>query len=780
MKLPLSLIQSFIHTDLSPAKIGDTLTLLGIEVDRIENEQPPFANVIVAEVLTVKKHPDSKNLQIAEVNDGKAVHQVVCGAPNCRAGMKTAFAPVGAVLTDANGMEHRIEKTSIRGIESNGMLCSGAELKISESQEGILELPFELKNGADALPLLWDPLFELSLTPNLGHCMSALGIARELSASLQIPIQKAKKEVSAEPLKIKMLLNDFSACPRYSCCLIEGLQTQAAPFWLKRQLEACGQKSINAIVDIANYIMLKNGQPLHAFDYDLIEGETIQISRSTEPVQFLGLDGIQREVPAGTLLISDAKKPVAIAGIMGGANSAVSEKTTRILLEAAYFDPILIRTASKKMGLRTESSQRFEKGIDPNGVQEALFEAAQLIGGSLKGSIDLKKESFKPKEIAYRTQKINHALGTHLSETEIENILQRLGFQTKKGKAEVPLYRFDISSEVDLIEEVARIYGYNHIPKVTPRVSTSRIPHDPVFLFENEFKAKLIGLGLTEFLCCDLISPKLADICHLITPEVMGFLKASYSKSEEYSILRTSLLPGLLQVTQRNFSQKNPTFSAFEMGRIHFTQDQQVVEIPMAAILLTGKREKAHWSHKPSDIDYFDLKGMIENLLQGSFSSVTYQSGSTHLSFHPGRQADIHIGDLIVGSLGEVHPTLLEKFNIEQRVFYAELNLLHLLKMKKTHIRMIPLPQFPASERDWTIPLPPETPIDQIFQAIHSVKSPLLTEVDLKDLYTPNEGEQKRATFRFIYRDLFKTISSEEVEMEHAKMMQAVGKLLAK
>lgn len=773
MKLPLSLIKSFIQLELPPVKIGEILTLLGIEVDEIENGQPSFAKVVIAEVLSIKKHPDAKNLQIAQVSDGEKIYTVVCGASNCRAGMKTALAKVGAILTDADGLQRSIEQSNIRGVESQGMLCSGSELRVLREREDILDLPSEMKTGEDAARLLWDPIFELSLTPNLGHCMSALGIARELSAALQIPFSPPK----AGPLngsEIPVAVYDFALAPRYMCCLIENVLIGPTPFWMKKQLEGCGQKSINSAVDTTNYIMMKMGQPLHAFDYDLLEGGKIQVGPAKELFKFLGLDGVEREVPKGALLIFDGKKPIAIAGVIGGANSAVSEKTKRILLEAAYFDPISIRNTSKKLGLRTESSQRFEKGIDPTGLNIALYEASEQIGGTIKGFADVKIKPFIPREIEYRSSRINQILGTKLSETEIEEIFARLGIAAKGGKAEIPLYRADLSEEIDLVEEAARIYGYNNIEKTTPQCSISLIPNDPIFLFENEMRRRFLSAGLIEFLTCDLISPKLAEITREITPQSMGLLQTVYSKSEEFSILRTSLLPGLLQVTKGNLDQKNQTISSFEIGRIHFLQNGKVTEIPMAAILLTGKRDPVHWSHKSSDFDLFDLKGILENFFLARYLP------SSHLSLHPGRQADIYMNDLIVGSLGEVHPALLRKFNIEARIFYAEINLIHLLKKREAHLKIKPLPQFPSSERDWTIPLLIKMPIDRVFEAIFSQKSPLLEKAELIDLYLPEGVEQKNATFRFVYRDPLKTISFEEVEREHEKIMQGVMKLLAK
>jgi phenylalanyl-tRNA synthetase beta chain len=764
MKLPLSLIKSLVEIDLTPGEIGDTLTLLGLEVDFIHNEKPPFSGVFVGEVLTTKPHPDAKNLQIAEVSDGKEHFSLVCGAPNCRAGMKTAFAKVGALLTDAQGLPRRIEKTTIRGVESSGMLCSLKELQVSDDHEGIVDLPFNLQNGEDLLNILWDPVFEISLTPNLGHCMSALGVARELSAKLNIPLKKQDHHLHLNPIDFHVQIEEPRLAPHYICCLIENVKVGPSPFWLKTQLEAAGHKSINNVVDATNYVSMKLGQPLHAFDYDLLVGKTLRIAPNKHLQKFTCLDGVTREIPEQALVISDAKKPVAIAGVMGGENSAISTATTTILLEAAFFDPITIRNGAKKLSLRTESAQKFEKGVDPSGLKNALALASELIGGTLKGGVEINRP-LAPKAITYRVDRVNQILGTKLSKNEIEDIFIRLGFKVNNETVHVPSFRLDLQEEIDLIEEVARIYGYNNIEKRDPVCTISQIPHDPMFLFENEMRRKLTGQGLFEFLTCDLLSPALAEVAKSITPASMELLKSSYSKSEEYSILRTSLLPGLLQVTKGNFAQKNLTFGAFEIGRIHFLQEGVVTEIPMAAILLTGKRERAHWSHKPADFDFFDLKGIIETFVTGDFLP------SNHMTFHPGRQADIQVGDLIIGSAGEVHPQFLEKFDLSQRVYYAEINLLHLLHLRKPHHRMNPLSQFPASERDWTVALPLQSAIDPIFKGIESLKSHLLEKVELIDLYQPEHATIKNATFRFTYRDPFKTVLFETVEKEHAKII---------
>jgi phenylalanyl-tRNA synthetase beta chain len=648
--------------------------------------------------------------------------------------------------------------------------------------KSFLHLELSIEKIAEVLTLLGievdriheGDVFELSLTPNLGHCMSALGIARELSAALQIPMKSFEASLPKKHLDLKIIVRNETLCPHYMCCLIEDIQVSPSPSWLKEELEACGQKSINNVVDITNYVMLKFGNPLHAFDYDLLEGNAIKVDLSAKEESFLGLDEVERTVPKGSLFIFDAKKPIALAGIMGGANSSISEKTKRVLFEAASFDPIQIRNTSRKIALRSESSQRFEKGVDPLGMETALQEVCQLLGGTFKGYASFSKDTPVFKKIPYRIEKINRLLGLHLSQTEIEEIFTRLQFKPKNGLVEVPLYRTDIQEEIDLVEEVARIYGYNNIDKPTPYCTTSQIPSDPLFIFENEMRRRFVALGLTEFLNCDLLSPKLAEIAHEITPKGMDFLKASYSKSEEYSVLRTSLLPGLLQVTQKNIDQKNLNLAAFEIGRIHFLSNAKVTEIPMGAILLTGKARPSHWSQKSVDFDYFDLKAMIEELSPAHFRP------SQHLFFHPNRQADVYLNDILVGSLGEIHPSLLEKFHIEQRVYYAEFHLPYLMQLKKKDLKMKPLPPFPSSERDATLPIDSQVPIDAIFDAIKAVHSPLLEKIELIDLYIPQNALQKNATFRFTYRDALKTISFEEVEREHAKIQAHIAKLLAK
>ncbi len=792
MKIPLSLLKTYLPLNVSIETLCNTLTLLGIEVDSVLNPRPPFARVIVGEILDVKPHPNGEKLTIAKVHNGKEAVQLVCGAPNCKPGVKTAFAVPGSLLLNDDESPRILEKATLRGVESNGMLCSASELRLWKDDQGIIELPHEWKNGEDLASYLWDPVLELSLTPNLGHCLSALGIARELSAALQEPLKlpsfplHENESVKLEK-KIAIHIENPRTTPRYMGRLIENVKIGPSPFWLRQKLLSSGLKPINNVVDVTNFIMLKTGQPMHAFDYDSIEGKSLHIAPSKEKILWTGLDGIKREIPAETLLISDSKKPIAIAGILGGENSAVHAETKNVFLEAAFFDPIAIRKGAKKVGLRTDSAIRFEKGVDPNGIEAALEEASYLIanlaGGRIaKGKIDLKQGSFERKKISLRPKRVNQLLGTKLSQTEMENIFLRLDCEIEKKDdlsiyVKAPTYRFDLLEEIDLIEEIACIYGYNNIERSPARSTPSQISNDPVYLFEKNLRKQAAGLGLQEFLTSDLISPKQSDLCiEFMTSRGFKFLKAIHAKTEEYSILRPSLLPGLLQVAKTNFDLKNQTFSAFEIGRIHFLQNAKSIEIPMLALLLTGKSAPSHWSRKGEDVDFYTMKGLFENLFSSiQISEVSFTS-SNHLSFHPGRQANIQCNGLTIGSFGEIHPDILMKSDIKQRVLFGELDIEHLIRLHRPQALFTAIPNLPSSERDWTISIPSQARMESFFHCIALHRPQILEKFELIDLYQPNPMHEKNATFRFTYRDLLKTISTEEVEIEHEKLIKILAK----
>ncbi|MDE3055905.1 MAG: phenylalanine--tRNA ligase subunit beta [Verrucomicrobiota bacterium] len=811
MKMPLSLIRSYLPSlTLSPKEVADVLTLAGVEVDHLLHPTAPFSGVYVGEVVSVLPHPNAERLRVAEVSDGKETVSVVCGAPNCRAGIKTAFAKPGALLTDAQGEKQKISRAKLRGIESNGMLCSEEELSLGKASDGIVELPHEFQTGADLAPLLWDPLFEISLTPDLGHCLSALGLARLIASvehvSLSLPkFPSLKKNRDGKEKEWKLEIQAPDLCPLYFGALMEDVKIGPSPFWLRKVLTAAGIRPICNAVDIGNYILLKRGQPLHLFDADALQGNTLFVKRAEKESVFRGLDEIERTIPEGTLLISDQKGPVAIAGILGGERSSTGEKTKRLFIESALFSPSSIRKTMKKLDLRTESGHRFERGIDPEGIESALQEAAALIaeicGGKAVEETAYQSPgfSFAPKKIPLRLAQIPRLLGLPLSQGETEGILRRLHFPFQEAtlgtlEVTVPLYRHDVSKEIDLLEEIARLYGYHRFPAGNLCSSLSSLPHDPVWLWEERVRKGCLGLGLQEFLTADLIGPQLISLAKEWLHPNLHLLQTINSKTEHYSLLRPSLLPGLLEVVRHNGNQKRRDIAAFEIGNIHLMEKEAPFERAMLALVLTGKRAPSHWSDsekKSSNAwDFFDLKGMIESLLPTSLADRSLKAGkkslasryehSSHPSFHPHAQAHLFIGDDRIGSLGQLHPELTTAMQIEEKVFYAEIDLQSWRDaLNSLESRMQPLPKFPNSERDWTLPWPRRKAIQPLLDAVYAHASPLLEDVHLLDLYAPAEKEEKMVTLRFLYRDSLKTLSFDEVQKEHDRLVTEVLKTVA-
>lgn len=794
MKIPLSWLQDYINPGCSSAQIASLLTSAGLEVDAVEMITPNFERVIVGKVLRTEKHPNADKLCLAWVTDGVETYQVVCGAPNCREGLKTAFAPVGATLPEPTGKKFQVNKAKLRGVESFGMLCSAKELEIGTEHDKIIEFSEQVKEGTDIAELYADTIFEISLTPNLGHCSNVIGVARELSAVTGQPIRYPKTDVveSKEPAAkaAQVIVEDKQGCPRYACRIIKNVKVTPSPDWLQKRLTASGLRPINNIVDITNYVLLEMGQPLHAFDYDKLEGHTIIVRSAKGNEPFVTLDGKERVLEKDDILICDQKKPVTLGGIMGGQNSEVSDTTANILLEAAYFHAGKIRKSSKRLGLQTDSSKRFERGADPNAVISALNRAAMLIqqiagGDVLEGIIDVKQGLFPEKVIKCRLSRINSLLGTRLSLNEVENVFKRLQFHYKwNGQDEfsvtIPTFRVDITAEIDLVEEVARIYGYNNIQKSSMRYQSSTIPHTPIFLFEREVRSRLIAEGLQEFITCDLIGPKISGIVkeHLMPEDAI--ISVLNPMSIEQSMLRTTLLPGLLQLVKYNIDHQNLEINGFEVGRIHFKEGEQYKEESVLGIVLSGKTAPHFWGEKPHDADFFDLKGILENFLGELGISNAIYTPSDFKSFHSGRQAFISVDKLKIGSIGEIHPTILRRLDVTQRIIFAELSLHDLMKVRKVTRQMQSLAKYPASERDWTLTLKEEIPVQKVIDEIKCAATPLLEDVSLIAVFRNEKlGNNKNVTFHFVYRDKERTIEQEAVDAEHAKITTIVsGKLV--
>jgi phenylalanyl-tRNA synthetase beta chain len=790
MRITLSLIKKFLDIKKEAKDIAHLLTLAGIEVEKIENETPSFTDVIVAKVLEVQKHPSSEKLVIAKIFDGKDTIQVVCGALNCRKGIIVAFAKIGATLKDENNNVFKIKKAKLRGIESYGMLCSAKELNLATEADKILELPLDFEIGKD-LSFLSKPIFEISLTPNQGHLLSAIGIARELACLTKTKIQMPKLELKENPQssiekEIKVSIED-PLSKRYCSRIIEDITIAPSPFWLQKELEDCNIRPINNVVDATNYIMLKFGHPLHAFDYEKIENNQLIVTSVNKPTKFICLDQVKREIPKNSLVIKDKNKTLAIAGIIGGLNSAISSNTKKIVLEAAHFDSLSIRKTSKLLNLKTESSMRFEKAIDFNMIPIVIDYAAALIakltnGKIIKGKIDIIKDFLKPKKLSLRINRVKKILGIAISENEIIDIFKRLDFKILEINdevilLEVPTYRNDISLEIDLIEEIARIYGYNNISKNTPYYRSSSVTNSESYIFETNLKSYLRSSFLQEVKTCDLISPKLADIA-LLNINRESLIKVKHFKSIDQSILRPTLLPSLLEIVKYNQDHKNSNFLAFEISKVHYKNKDEYIEKPVMSIILSGKRNPHLWDKSNFDVNFYDIKGILENLLNVSLNKKYKFKPSNYKGFHPWKQAIVYMKEEEFGILGEVHPSVLSTLDIKKQVFFAELDLTYVMQNKKEGMQFKDFSQYPSTQRDLTISLNEKEQTQKIFDIVEKIKSPILEKLYLLDLYSVENT--KNLTFRFIYRDQNKTISNETVEKEHSKITKEIIKQLEK
>ncbi|MCX6989632.1 MAG: phenylalanine--tRNA ligase subunit beta [Chlamydiae bacterium] len=795
MKAPLSWLKEFLDLSLTPEKISEVLTLAGLEVDAVTLIGSNFSGVVVAKVLSTIPHPNADRLCVATVTDGTEELQIVCGAKNCRPGLITALAKIGASLPpDESGKPFKIKKGKLRDVESFGMLCAADELGLSKEGEGIMELSEEFPLGTDISSLFSDAIFDISLTPNLGHCLSIQGIARELSALLDIPLKKQALSIQESSQGAKELLKvdiqDTERCNRYMARVVKNVKVGPSPDWLKRKIESCGLRSINNVVDISNFIMLGFGQPLHMFDYDKIAEHKIIVASGTPHKHLKTLDAAERALPEDLLLICDPTKPLAIAGIMGGDSSAVSESTTNIVIEAALFSPKAIRKGCKDLSLKSDSSQRFERGVDAEAIAFALDKAAELLsslanGEIAKGVIDHNVHPFIAKKITCRLERVQSLLGIDISLREVATLLQRLHIKVVKEHASslellIPAHRNDINAEVDLIEEVMRIYGYNNVPKRKPLHVSSSLMDAPMYLLENEVRERLISEGLQEQITCDLISPALSELTKEPSNKDFSALHVLQSKSADYSVLRGTLLGGLLECVKHNSSHQNMNLSGFEVGRVHFRQGDKIEELSCAAIVLTGLCGPHHHDPKPRMVDFYDLKGIIENLCSFfKIEGISFEPSHLH-NFQPGRQARIKRGDITLGVIGQVHPATLQKLDCIESVYYAEINLHELLSMQNREIRIESLAQFPGSERDWTLTVKKETPVASLLQAVNEVPSTYLEKVYMLDLFESEKlgKDRKNVTLRFSYRDKEKTLSYESIEAEHMNLTQKVAEKL--
>ena len=790
MKTSFNWLKEYVDCELSVAELADRLTMAGLEVEGIEEKGSALKGVVVAQIVSIAPHPQADRLSLCRVKTGERTYPVVCGASNMKKGDKVALAIAGAELP--GGVQ--IKKTEIRGEPSEGMLCSEAELGLSTSAEGIMILPPESPLGmpvADALNTK-DHILEISVTPNRGDCLSIIGIAREvaslLGTGLHPPTLKLREGKHRVEECVRVSILDPDLCPRYSARLITGVQINPSPFWLRTRLEQAGVRSINNVVDVTNYVMLEYGQPLHAFDFDLLEGTEIVVKRAAEAERFVTLDEVERVLNRDTLMICDAASPVAIGGVMGGLNSEIRDQTSRVLLESAYFSPQGIRRTSLALGLQTESSYRFERGIDPEGVLAASLRASTLIadlaeGEAAQGVIDCYPTPLPCPEIKLRLPRVGALLGTSLEQQEVKRLLERLHMEVRANKGTEwvitpPTYRSDITREIDLIEEIGRLMGYDRIPAQVPRMWVMPFSREQAEELEQRAKDTLIGLGFYEVITYSFISPQALaslqfppdDPCHTPLPLLNPLAEAQ-------SVMRTTLLPGLLETARYNLSHESGDMKLFELREVYHARGEEKLPEERRALagLIMGAVAKQGWNSTPQRADFYYSKGCVEQLLSEVRSPLpTFTRDGLPPYLNTGQAAVIRLDREAIGVVGELLPEVALAFELPPGVFIFELDLPRLAKHVRKEIAFNPLPRFPSVTRDVAVTIDAGISAGEVMGIIRGVDNQYIEAIEVFDCYQgdPIPAGKKGLAFRISYRSLDRTMTDAEVNQFHQEVLK--------
>jgi len=794
MKISLEWLKEYVATSIPPSELGEMLTQAGLEVENLTECKPSFQRVVVAELRSFSRHPRSDHLSICAVHDGQKEYTVICGAPNLRKGDKVALALEGASLP--GGM--KIEKTVLLDVASEGMLCSEKELGLSDEASGIMIVDSENRLGLpveQVLPLQ-DWILDVNVTPNRSDCLCVIGIAREVAAltgqPLRIPSFKGLAGKTPIAKQTSVMIERADLCPRYVAKLVSGVRIGASPFWMRRRLQAVGVRSINNIVDVTNYVMLEAGQPLHAFDFDYLEENRIVVRTAEIGESFTTLDNISRTLPENALMICDGKKPVALAGIMGGLNSEVQAGSRNILLESAYFDPMGIRRTSKKMGLSTEASVRFERGIDPQGTLRAAERAAvlmvELAGGVMAdGSIDNYPQRMESPKIHLRASRVNSILGTDLSPKEIPRYLQRLELEVAPAEKEsfwvtVPTFRVDLSREIDLIEEIARLHGFNRIPVTLPAGTVMAEKESALQRAAPHARRLLVGMGLREVITFSFISPTMVKSLGIQDADDRAkSLRIQNPLSEDQAIMRTTLIPGLLQVIQTNLSRQNLHLKIFELGRVFLPRPDQELpeEVETLGGILTGLREEESWAKSREEIDFYDLKGIIEVLLQGlRVNDYDFLPEKEDPFLNPGKACRLVVGGEILGVMGEAHARINEWLESKQALYLFEINFKKLVNRMTDHPVFKPLGRFPSVTRDLALIVDERVPASELVHTLQEINPGLVQEIRVFDLYRgkPIPSGKKSLAFRLIFQGEDRTLTDLEINELHREMVDLLAK----
>ncbi|MEQ8151597.1 MAG: phenylalanine--tRNA ligase subunit beta [Smithellaceae bacterium] len=790
MLVSLKWLKDYVDVEMTPTELADALTMAGLEVDEIKQIKPAFTGVVCAEILSVKPHPSADKLSLCAVTDSIQTYPIVCGAKNIKAGDIVPLAKVGATIPGG----YTIKSTVLRGEKSDGMLCSEEELEVGDDNSGIMQLPpgTALGKPLEEILDLGDTVLDVSITPNRADCLSMLGIAREVAAITGKKIKMPAGEVyeSAEDINsiTSVKIIDSDLCPRYTARMIKDVEIRPSPVWMKTRLEAVGLRSINNVVDVTNFVMLEMGQPLHSFDFRFLEEGRIVVRKSVQDEEFVSLDGKARKLEADTLLICDGVKPVAIGGIMGGLNSEVKDDTRIVFLESAYFNPSSIRRSARRLAMPTDAAFRFERGIDPEGVLAALNRAARLIADLSGGKVCKNYIDEYPAKvpaaanIPLALSRVNAIIGTVIEGSEVIRILQSIGMEVKEsepGKYSVTpaTYRVDITREIDLIEEVARLYGYDRVPVTLPDVAVTEMAAIPRLDLEERIRTVLTGNGYNEVINYSFISPQSVDYLGLTeNDERRRLVHIKNPLVEDQAVMRTTMIFALLDSLKKNANNGCFNLKLFEMGRIFLNcgAGKLPAERNVLAGLLSGTIGEDLWNYR-LNVDFYDVKGCIDNLFSDlKTGDCRYVAENPEPFLHPGKSANIYLNDSKVGYLGEVHPDVKDRMDLKVNSYVFEINLDMLVSHIAGEVTYKEISKYPAVARDVAFVVDSGVQADYMLDIVLRQKEDLLENVGIFDIYAGKglPDGTKSLGLRFSYRSPDKTLTDLEVNNVHERIVR--------
>ena len=792
MLVSLNWLKELVPTNAAAAALDEALTMAGLEVESVEDAKPDFDGVVIGHLLKISSHPNADKLVLCEVDvGGPEPLGIVCGATNIKEGDKVPVAVVGSTLTGG----FKIKKAKLRGEVSEGMMCSARELGLGEDHEGIMILSPDVNVGDkfDEAMGLNDIVIELGITPNRPDCLSMIGVAREVAAWEGLEATEPEFEIPEHGPDISSItsvtIDDDDGCPRYAARVVEGVKIGPSPSWMREKLIKVGLRPLNNVVDITNYVLMELGHPLHAFDYDKLGENRIVVRRAGDGEPITTLDGVERKLSKDTLVIADAMKPVAIAGVMGGTDSEVTDQTTTILIESAYFDPVSIRRTSKSLGLSTEASYRFERGADPEMAITALDRAAsfvaELAGGKIaKGRIDEYPKKIERPEIKLRYARVGKILGIEIAGERAISILSSLGFEiisegSEAADIRAPSFRPDITAEIDLIEEIARIHGYDKIASTYPRDNTVGSRAMRPASFEEISRGVLASAGFFEVVTYSFGEPKrMADF----TDKGTGAepIKMKNPLAEDASVMRTTIIPGILETLRSNVNAGNKDLKIFETGKVYFPApgDPLPDERTFVCGAVTGLSHPVSWKGTPAEADFFDLKGAVEVLIEALGADGVRATKAANAGFHPGMCADIVAGGETIGKIGEIHPAILDKYEIDQKAFVFEIDLDGIEAGSKAEGGYEKFSRFPSADRDLAVVVDEGVEAAAVYEAIMGAGGKTLCDGVLFDVYRGkqiDEGKKSLAFgLRFQSRD--RTLTDEEIAAASKNIMKALEK----